>query len=83
MDLYFILTPFKLSLNLRYKEGNTFLTYLCPNILYSIFLLGQSLQKTVRKCVELEQVIVTFRLKIVFQNKHGVKLNEMFFFFTK
>ena len=50
-------------------------------------LLAQSLQKTVRKCIELEQVIVTFRLKMKswdqFQNKHGVKLNEVFLPFTK
>ena len=50
-------------------------------------LLAQSLQKTVRKCIELEQVIVTFRLKMKswdqFQNKLGVKLNEVLLFFTK
>ena len=50
-------------------------------------LLAQSLQKTVRKCIELEQVIVTFRLKMKswdqFQNKHGVKLNEVFLLFRK
>ena len=47
-----------------------------------MFLVIQSLQKTVRKCVELEQVIVTFRLKMKFrdqfQNNHAVKLNEVF-----
>ena len=52
-----------------------------------MFLLVQSLQKTVRKCVELEQVIVTFKLKMksgdYFQNKHGVRLNEAFLLFTK
>ena len=46
-----------------------------------------SLEKTVRKCVELEQVIVTFRLKMKswgkFQNRHGVKLNEAFLLFAK
>ena len=50
-------------------------------------LLVQSLQKTVRKCVELEQVNVTFRLKIKswdqFQNKHGVELNEVFLLLSK
>ena len=50
-------------------------------------LLVQNPEKAVRKCVELEQVIVTFRLKRKswdqFQNKHGVKLNEVFLLFTK
>ena len=50
-------------------------------------LLVQSLQKTVRECVELEQVNVTFRLKIKFwdqfQNKHGVELNEVFLLLSK
>ena len=50
-------------------------------------LLVQNLQKTVRKYVELEQVIVTFRLKRKswgqLPNKHGVKLNELVLLFTK
>ena len=82
-DLIFHLTPFKLSLDPKYKEGNTFLTYLCSNFMQHV----QSRQKTVRKCVEFKQVIVTFRLKMKscdqFQNKHGAKLNKVFLLFTK
>ena len=52
-----------------------------------MYLLVQSLQKNDRKCVELEQVIVIFRLKMKswgqFQNKHGVELSEMFQLLTK
>ena len=52
-----------------------------------MFLLVERLQKTFRKRIELEQVIVTFRLKMKswdqFQNKHGIKLNKVFSRFTK
>ena len=53
MTLYFILTPFRLSLNPKYKEGITFLTYLCSNLLQHVFTCSKS-AKTVRKYVELK-----------------------------
>ena len=70
MTLYFILTPLKLSLNPKYKKGNAFLTYLCSNPLQHAFTCSKS-AKTVRKCLELEQVIVNFRLKMK-SNIYGV-----------
>ena len=80
MITYFILTPFKLSLNPRYKEGGIYSWHIFVQIFCSMSLIVQSLQKTVRKCVELEQVVFTCRLKMKswdqFQNiiYHGIKL---------
>ena len=80
MTTYFILTPLKLSLNPRYKEGRIYSWHIFVQNFCSMSLIVQSLQKTVRKCVEPEQVIFTCRLKMKsldqFRNiiYHGIKL---------
>ena len=50
MTTYFILTPLKLSLNPRYKEGNIFLTYLCSDLLQHVFNCSKSSKKCQKMC---------------------------------